>query len=154
MDSIQGGIQDSLDSIQGGLGTIQGSIKCFVIKHQKFQADAVKAVVDVFAGQPINVMIINSQVFNSRGKDARRIYMKLDEFRSRRLIDIIAKTNPILIIDGPQSVEGKKTRRKWLTESQYGNLCGGSDNRKFRCKTSGKTVQYKHISMYDENELY
>lgn len=58
----------------------------------------------------INVMIINSQAFNARGKDARRIYMKLDEFRSRRPIDIIAKTNPILIIDEPQSVEGKKTK--------------------------------------------
>ena len=55
-------------------------------------------------------MIINSQAFNARGKDARRIYMKLDEFRSRRPIDIIAKTNPILIIDEPQSVEGKQTK--------------------------------------------
>ena len=36
----------------------------------------------------INVMIINSQAFNAKGKDARRIYMKLDEFRSRRPIDI------------------------------------------------------------------
>lgn len=36
--------------------------------------------------------------------------MKLDEFRSRRPIDIIAKTNPILIIDEPQSVEGKQTK--------------------------------------------
>ena len=60
----------------------------------------------------INVMIINSQAFNARGKDARRIYMKLDEFRSRRPIDIIAKTNPILIIDEPQSVEGKQTKER------------------------------------------
>nr|MCR5203261.1 restriction endonuclease subunit R [Lachnospiraceae bacterium] len=58
----------------------------------------------------INVMIINSQAFNAKGKDARRIYMKLDEFRSRRPIDIIAKTNPIMIIDEPQSVEGKQTK--------------------------------------------
>ena len=57
-------------------------------------------------------MIINSQAFNARGKDARRIYMKLDEFRSRRPIDIIAKTNPILIIDEPQSVEGKQTKER------------------------------------------
>lgn len=38
--------------------------------------------------------------------------MKLDEFRSRRPIDIIAKTNPILIIDEPQSVEGKRTKER------------------------------------------
>ena len=67
--------------------------------------------IDRFASDSsINVMIINSQAFNARGKDARRIYMKLDEFRSRRPIDIIAKTNPILIIDEPQSVEGKQTK--------------------------------------------
>lgn len=60
----------------------------------------------------INVMIINAQAFNATGKDARRIYMELDEFRSRRPIDVIAKTNPILIIDEPQSVEGKKTKEK------------------------------------------
>ncbi|MCM1004146.1 MAG: DEAD/DEAH box helicase family protein [Candidatus Gastranaerophilales bacterium] len=60
----------------------------------------------------LNVMIINSQAFNARGKDARRIYMKLDSFRSRRPIDVIAKTNPILIIDEPQSVEGAVTKER------------------------------------------
>lgn len=69
--------------------------------------------IDCFASDSsINVMIINSQAFNAKGKDARRIYMKLDEFRSRRPIDIIAKTNPILIIDEPQSVEGKQTKER------------------------------------------
>lgn len=69
--------------------------------------------IDRFASDSsINVMIINSQAFNAKGKDARRIYMKLDEFRSRRPIDIIAKTNPILIIDEPQSVEGKQTKER------------------------------------------
>lgn len=69
--------------------------------------------IDRFASDnSISVMIINSQAFNAKGKDARRIYMKLDEFRSRRPIDIIAKTNPILIIDEPQSVEGKQTKER------------------------------------------
>ncbi len=68
--------------------------------------------IDRFASESaISVMIINSQAFNAKGKDARRIYMKLDEFRSRRPIDIIAQTNPILIIDEPQSVEGKQTKK-------------------------------------------
>ena len=56
-------------------------------------------------------MIINSQAFTARGKDARRISMKLDSFRSRKPIEVIAQTNPILIIDEPQSVEGPKIRR-------------------------------------------
>ena len=67
--------------------------------------------IDQFASDSsINVMIINSQAFNAKGKDARRIHMELDEFRSRKPIDIIAKTNPIVIIDEPQSVEGKQTK--------------------------------------------
>lgn len=69
--------------------------------------------IDRFASDSsINVMIINSQAFNAKGKDARRIYMKLDGFRSRRPIDIIAKTNPIVIIDEPQSVEGTQTKER------------------------------------------
>lgn len=69
--------------------------------------------IDRFASDnSISVMIINSQAFNAKDKDARRINMKLDEFRSRRPIDIIAKTNPILIIDEPQSVEGKQTKER------------------------------------------
>ena len=69
--------------------------------------------IDKFANDSgINVMIINSQAFNARGKDARRIYKKMDSFRSRRPIDVIAATNPILIIDEPQSVEGAATKER------------------------------------------
>lgn len=57
----------------------------------------------------ISVMIINTQAFNARGADARRIYQELDQFGTRRPIEIISQTNPILIIDEPQSVDGKKT---------------------------------------------
>ncbi len=57
----------------------------------------------------IQVMIINVQAFNARGKDARRIYEELDEFESRRPIDMIKANRPILILDEPQKMEGKKT---------------------------------------------
>ncbi|MDQ7074860.1 MAG: DEAD/DEAH box helicase family protein [Gammaproteobacteria bacterium] len=57
----------------------------------------------------INVMVINVQAFAARGKDARRIYMELDDFQSRRPIDVIKKNRPILILDEPQKMEGKKT---------------------------------------------
>lgn len=101
----------------------EGVYKSFQVTQEHFAEEYGKKVrffiynssqlteIDRFASDnSINVMIINSQAFNARGKDARRIYMKLDEFRSRRPIDIIAKTNPILVIDEPQSVEGKKTK--------------------------------------------
>ena len=54
----------------------------------------------------IQVMIINIQAFNATGKDARRIYEELDDFQSRRPIDVIAANRPILIIDEPQKIEG------------------------------------------------
>ncbi len=103
----------------------EGVYKSFEVTQEHFSEEYGKKIrffiynsaqlteIDRFASDSsINVMIINSQAFNARGKDARRIYMKLDEFRSRRPIDIIAKNNPILIIDEPQSVEGKQTKER------------------------------------------
>lgn len=101
----------------------EGVYKSFQVTQEHFAEEYGKKIrffiynssnlteIDRFASDSsINVMIINSQAFNAKGKDARRIYMRLDEFRSRRPIDIIAKTNPIMIIDEPQSVEGKQTK--------------------------------------------
>ena len=102
----------------------EGVYKSFQVTQEHFAEEYGKKIrffiynssqlteIDRFASDnSINVMVINSQAFNAKGKDARRIYMKLDEFRSRRPIDIIAKTNPIVIIDEPQSVEGKQTKK-------------------------------------------
>ena len=57
----------------------------------------------------INIMVINVQAFNARGKDNRRIYEELDYFQSRRPIDVIKANRPVLILDEPQKMEGTKT---------------------------------------------
>ena len=57
----------------------------------------------------INVMVINVQAFNATGKDARRIYEELDDFQSRRPIDVISANRPIMFLDEPQKMEGGKT---------------------------------------------
>lgn len=57
----------------------------------------------------INVMIINVQAFNATGKDARRIYEELDDFHTRKPIDVISSNHPIMILDEPQKLEGAKT---------------------------------------------
>ena len=57
----------------------------------------------------INVMVINIQAFNATGKDNRRIYDELDDFQSRRPIDVISSNRPIVILDEPQKMEGAKT---------------------------------------------
>lgn len=59
----------------------------------------------------VQVMIINIQAFNSTGKDNRRIYEELDEFGSRRPIDVVAANRPIVIIDEPQKMSATKSLR-------------------------------------------
>lgn len=104
--AIREGVYKSFQVTQEHFAEEYGKKICFFIYNSSNLTE-----IDRFASDSsINVMIINSQAFNAKGKDARRIYMKLDEFRSRRPIDIIAKTNPIVIIDEPQSVEGKQTK--------------------------------------------
>ena len=49
------------------------------------------------------------QAFNATGKDNRRIYDELDDFQTRKPIDVISNNRPILILDEPQKMEGKKT---------------------------------------------
>lgn len=97
----------------------EGVAKSFQITADHFREEYGKACrffiynsarlneLDNFAEDPgINVMIVNTQAFASSGKDNKRIYMKLDSFRSRRPIDVIAAVNPIVMIDEPQSVIG------------------------------------------------
>ncbi|SFL44011.1 type III restriction enzyme [Paenibacillus sp. 1_12] len=101
----------------------EGVFKSFQLTEDHFMAEYGKKAryfiynsrhlhqIESFASDTgIHVMIINSQAFAEKGKDTRRIHMVLDEFQSRRPIDLIASTNPILIIDEPQSVEGEKTK--------------------------------------------
>ena len=65
----------------------------------------------------ISVMIINTQAFASslkedgRSKEARIIYSKRDEFGSRRPIDVIAASRPIIILDEPQKMGGAVTQK-------------------------------------------
>jgi type III restriction enzyme len=70
----------------------------------------------------INVMIINTQAFNttlnedksvegrSGNEAARIIYTKRDEFGSRRPIDVIKANRPIVIMDEPQKMSGAATQ--------------------------------------------
>lgn len=70
----------------------------------------------------INVMIINTQAFNTtmnedksvegrKGNEAARIiYTKRDEFGSRRPIDVIKANRPIIILDEPQKMGGAATQ--------------------------------------------
>lgn len=84
-----------------------------------YDSDNLTALDSFSSSSAINVMIINTQAFNTsmneekglaeRGGNsiARIIYSKRDSFGSRRPIDVIAANRPILILDEPQKM-GKK----------------------------------------------
>jgi type III restriction enzyme len=57
----------------------------------------------------VQVMIINIQAFNAAGKDDRRIYDVLDALQSRRPIDVISGSRPVVIIDEPQRIGAAKS---------------------------------------------
>ncbi|MEJ6066132.1 DEAD/DEAH box helicase family protein [Psychrobacter sp. 16-Bac2893] len=59
-------------------------------------------------------MIINVQAFNTikqgaNNKAARKIYAEMDDFGSRRPIDVIRRNRPILILDEPQKMQSSNT---------------------------------------------
>ena len=89
--------------------------------------------IDSFASRAdISVMVINMQAFNAfdasknkegRGGDktARIMFSERDDFGSRRPIDVLSATNPILIIDEPQKM-GKKTGATRKAMQQFNPL--------------------------------
>ena len=105
----------------------EGALKSFaMLEHHFFDEYGKKAHYFVYdskrladikhfsASDNIEVMIINTQAFNSLDESkvaARRIFTPCDEFNSYRPIDAIAKMNPIVIIDEPQKAAGNATQK-------------------------------------------
>ena len=64
----------------------------------------------------LHCMIINTQAFasevRSEGRESKtlRMFREMDQFGSRRPIDLIAANRPILILDEPQRMEGTTTQ--------------------------------------------
>lgn len=81
----------------------QHSLHFFVYNSQ--QLSDIDAYV---TSSDIEVMIINSQAFNSKNKEAKIFTSVSDAFGGRAPVEVICKTNPILILDEPQSLEGAK----------------------------------------------
>lgn len=108
----------------------EGVYKSFQIMQDHFKSEYGKACeyfiynsnrlseLEAFAtSSNIQVMIMNTQAFNAKGADNRRIYMELDTFKSRKPIEVIAKTNPIIIVDEPQSVLGVEAKKNTTRDS-------------------------------------
>ena len=104
--AIREGVKKSFEMTQEHFMDTYGKKARFFIYNSK-KLDEIE---QFSSSSAINVMIINIQAFNTRGADARRIYEELDEFQSRRPIDVIAKNRPILILDEPQKMGGEATQ--------------------------------------------
>lgn len=103
--AIREGVKKSVDltayHFQQSYGT---KPRCFVYDSKRLEE------IEAFsAGNGVQVMIINIQAFNAHGKDNRRIYEELDDFGSRRPIDVISANRPIVIIDEPQKISAAKS---------------------------------------------
>lgn len=104
--AIREGVYSSFSSMREHFYEQYGkSINYFIYNSNKL--DDIKHFV---LNDYISVMIINAQAFNSTKSDARKIDMELDSFNSRKPISVLSDSHPIMIIDEPQSVEGKKTK--------------------------------------------
>lgn len=103
--AIREGVAKSLEiTADHFLETYQNKARFFI-----YNSKALQHLESFSSDAGINVMVINVQAFNATGKDARRIYEELDDFQSRKPIDVISANRPILILDEPQKMEGGKT---------------------------------------------
>ena len=100
--AIREGVNASFDAMEEHFATLYGKkIRYFIFDSSK------ASQLESFAiNSRINVMIINNHAFNRTEKN--NMYKKGE--RGIKLIDYIIGTNPIIIIDEPQSVEGKQTK--------------------------------------------
>ena len=111
--AIREGIYKSLEYTQEHFMQYYGKkIRFFIYNSKRLN------MIDQYSSSAdINVMIINTQAFNTslkedgKSKEARIIYTKRDEFASRRPIDVISANHPILILDEPQRMGGDKTQK-------------------------------------------
>lgn len=106
--AIREGVLKSFQTMEDHFGDEYGKRMQYFVYNSKQLSK-----IDAFAtDSAMHCMIINTQAFNSSfdntadNATSRIIFDRRDEFGSRRPIDVIAKTNPIMIIDEPQSVLG------------------------------------------------
>ena len=104
--AIREGVKKSFDMMEDHFMEQYGKKVSYFIYDSKKLSN-----IDSFASSNnIQVMIVNVQNFNVSSANARRIDMALDEFQSRKPIDVLAKTRPILILDEPQKMGGNVTQ--------------------------------------------
>jgi len=81
-------------------------------KYFVFDSKRLSEVRDFAKGPEMQIMIINIDSFNKKGNNV--IYRENDKMNGYQPIEFIQATNPIVIIDEPQNVEGEKAKKALL----------------------------------------
>ena len=110
--AIREGVAKSLSVTEGHFFELYGKrIWSFVYNSARLNE------IDQFAQRAdISVMVINTQNFNKsmkeggHSKEALIMFSERDDFGSRRPIDVLAATRPVIIMDEPQKMGGKATQ--------------------------------------------
>ena len=110
--AIREGVKKSFDITVDHFMELYGKKARYFI----YNSDSLGDIATFSQSSDINVMIINTQAFNTSLKEganntaARIIYDKRDAFGSYRPIDVIAANRPIIILDEPQKMGGTATQ--------------------------------------------
>lgn len=101
--AIREGVVKSLEIMQDHFAEEYGKRMEYFV----YNSDNLSKIDSLALDPSLHVMVINTQAFNARGENARKFTSRSDKgFGYRIPRDVIAATNPILIIDEPQSVLG------------------------------------------------
>ena len=109
--AIREGVAKSFAMLEDHFMELYGEKARYFVYNSK-QLNDIAAFAD---NNALSVMIINMQAFSASlkpdgtQKDAKVINSERDAFGSRRPIEVIADTSPILILDEPQKLEGAAT---------------------------------------------
>ena len=76
-------------------------------RFYEYQSKNISRVRHFADSSVINIMVMTVGAFN---KDANVLYGARDQMQGQQPIEFIKKTNPILILDEPQNMEGEATR--------------------------------------------
>lgn len=116
--AIREGVKKSFEMLEDHFMQLYG----LKARHFVYNSGNLHQLDEFSQNSGINVMIINTQAFNttmnedknvegrSGNEAARIIYTKRDEFGSRRPIDVIKANRPIIILDEPQKMGGTATQ--------------------------------------------
>jgi len=104
--AIREGVVKTLELTKSHFAEIYDNVPYRFYEYQSKNISQVKHFAD---SNSIEIMIMTVGAFN---KDANILYGERDQMQGEQPIKYIQKTNPILILDEPQNMEGEATKEK------------------------------------------